>query len=325
MFLNFKATFGKDMIKKTVKNISNLSANIYSIDRLIEKTNHRLIFPFYHAVADVSPTHIKHLYQPRSIENFKNDLDFLLANYESISLQGLIELNNSVKTSTKKYFHLTFDDGLKEFYTVVAPILKEKGVHATVFLNSDFIDNKALFFRFKASILFEELKDESLLKLSYSETELMDKLANENNIDFEAYVANEQPYLTSEQITELIGEGITFGAHSKNHPLYKELNFDAQLLQTKESIELVKNQFNLDYSVFSFPFTDDGVTIKLFNEIAEFTDLTFGCAGIKEDSAKNHLQRIPMETEKSGKEIIKTEYTYCLMKQKTGKNKIERK
>mgnify|MGYP000513020018 CR=1 FL=1 len=62
----------------------------------------------------------------------------------------------------------------------------------------------------------------------------------------------------------------------------------------------------------------------MFNEIAEFTDLTFGCAGIKEDSAKNHLQRIPMETEKSGKEIIKTEYTYCLMKQKTGKNKIER-
>ncbi|MGB0881502.1 MAG: polysaccharide deacetylase family protein [Vicingaceae bacterium] len=292
---------------------------------LINKSSHHVLLPFYHAVSNDNPLHIKNLYQPRGVEEFKNDLDFLLANYKSISLQELIALNNSENTSSEKCFHLTFDDGLREFYTVVAPILKDKGVHATVFLNSDFIDNKNLFFRFKASILFEELKDESLLKLNYSETKLLDKLANENNIDFDDYLKNEQPYLTTEQITELIGEGFTFGAHSINHPLYKELNFDEQLLQTKESIEFVKGQFNLDYSVFSFPFTDDGVTMELFNEISEFTDLTFGCAGIKEDSAKNHLQRIPMETKNTGKQIIKTEYTYCLLKQKAGKNKIERK
>ena len=312
------------MIKKTIKNISNFGSTIYSLEGLARKTKQRLILPFYHLVSDETPKHVQHLYAARSIERFKEDLDFLLKHYNSISLEELITLNKSGKAITDNCFHITFDDGLKEFYTVVAPILKERGVHATVFLNADFIDNAALFYRFKASILFDELQNDELLNLKYADKFILDGLANEHKVDFDAYLKKHQPYLTSEQIKELIGEGFTFGAHSKDHPLYKDLDFAEQLSQTQESLATIKSQFNLGYSVFSFPFTDDGVPQQLFNKISEFTDLTFGCAGIKEDSASNHLQRIPMETSESGKEIIKTEYLYCLIKQKVGKNKILR-
>lgn len=312
------------MIKKIVKNISSLSANFCSLERLIKRTNHRLILPFYHVVSDVNPIHIKNLYEPRSIEQFTRDLDFLLENYKSISLRELIEANKSGEIITENCFHLTFDDGLKEFYSNVAPILKERNVHATVFLNSDFIDNKTLFYRFKASILYEESKDSELLKLNYLEKDVIDRFANEIDADFDKYLKLEQPYLTSEQINELIREGFTFGAHSKDHPLYNELSLEQQINQTKESLATIKSQFNLNYSVFSFPFTDDGVSQKLFNEIADFTDFTFGCAGIKDDSINNHLQRIPMETSQPAENIIKSEYLYCLIKQMVGKNKIIR-
>ncbi|MGB0886990.1 MAG: polysaccharide deacetylase family protein [Vicingaceae bacterium] len=321
------------MIKGLIKNIAKIGASLYDMKYLINKSSHRVLLPFYHAVSDENPIHIKNLYEPRGVEEFKNDLDFLLKHYQSISLQELIEINKSAKPIPKNCFHLTFDDGLREFYTVVAPILKEKGVHATVFLNSDFIDNKDLFFRFKASILFEELQNDELLRLTYSEVDVLDGLANEVDTDFNKFLKNEQPYLTTEQITELIGDGFTFGAHSKNHPLYKELSLEEQIFQTKESLDFIKSTFNLNYSVFSFPFTDDGVSAAFFNEIDGVTDLTFGCAGIKEDTAKNHLQRIAMEGHsgnplkgivKSGKSIIKEEYTYCLLKQKLGKNRIER-
>ena len=304
--------------------MSNLGSIFYSLEGVARKTKQHLILPFYHLVSDNTPKHVEHLYTARSITRFKDDLDFLLQHYKSISLKELIAINKSGEAITENCFHLTFDDGLQEFYTVVAPILKERGVHATVFLNSAFIDNKDLFYRFKASILFEVLRDNKLLKLKYSERDVLDGLANEIDMDFKKILKNEHPYLTSVQIRELIGDGFTFGAHSKDHPLYKELDLAEQLSQTQESVERVKALFNLDYSVFSFPFTDDDVRQELFNKIAEFTDLTFGCAGIKEDSAKNHLQRIPMETSKSGKEIIKTEYLYCLIKQKAGKNKIIR-
>tara|TARA_B100000809_G_C15123410_1_gene525205 strand:- start:1331 stop:2272 length:942 start_codon:yes stop_codon:yes gene_type:complete len=312
------------MIKKTIKNIADFGSTFYNLKGLVRKTKHRLILPFYHLVSDETPKHVQHLYTARRIEKFKEDLDFLLKHYKSISLQELITLNKSGKAITENCFHLTFDDGLKEFYTVVAPMLKERGVHATVFLNADFIDNKELFYRFKASILFDELQNDELLNLKYADKFILDGLANEHKVDFNAYLKKHEPYLTSKQIKELIGKGFTFGAHSKDHPLYKDLDFAEQLSQTQESLATIKSQFNLEYSVFSFPFTDDGVPQQLFNELTKFTDLTFGCAGIKEDSANNHLQRIPMETSQSGKEIIKSEYLYCLIKQTIGKNKIIR-
>lgn len=312
------------MIRKLIKSITPFVANLFSLDLLRKKSNHHIILPFYHAVTDEYPIHIKNLYEPRSIEQFVADLDFLLEHYRSISLPELIEINKSDKTITENCFHLTFDDGLKEFYTIVAPILKEKGVHATVFLNSDFIDNKELFYRFKASILFEETGNDEVLKFGYSEQQVLDELAEELGIDFNIYLKQKQPYLTSEQINDLIGAGFTFGAHGKDHPLYKELGLEEQITQTKESLEIIKTKFNLEYSVFSFPFTDDGVSQQLFDAIKNYSDLTFGCAGIKEDSASNHLQRIPMETAQTGKEIIKFEYLYCLIKQIAGKNKIIR-
>ncbi|MBL4670553.1 MAG: polysaccharide deacetylase family protein [Flavobacteriales bacterium] len=291
---------------------------------MIKKTKHHLLLPFYHSVSDEVHIHIKNLYQPRSVSQFNADLDFLLENYKSISLERLIEINKSGEEVRENYFHLTFDDGLSEFYTTVAPILKERNIHATVFLNTDFIDNKALFYRFKASILHEELKDDALLSITYNESKKLDELALKNSVDFSAYLKNQQPYLTSEQIRALINDGFTFGAHSLNHPLYKGVTGEQQLIQTKESIEIVTAKFNLDYKVFSFPFTDDGVSKKVFKEIDSFSDMTFGCAGIKEDSANNHLQRVSMEMDKSGEAIIKAEYLYALMKQKMGKNKVVR-
>jgi hypothetical protein len=38
------------------------------------------------------------------------------------------------------------------------PILRRKGVPATVFVNSDFVDNQDLFFRFKAALIIDKNK-----------------------------------------------------------------------------------------------------------------------------------------------------------------------
>ncbi|PIZ06180.1 MAG: polysaccharide deacetylase, partial [Flavobacteriales bacterium CG_4_10_14_0_8_um_filter_32_5] len=110
----------------------------------------------------------------------------------------------------KNCFHLTFDDGLSEFYHVVAPILLEKKIPATVFLNSNFIDNKALFFRYKASILADELTADNVLDFSYHQENELDELAKIFDIRWEDYLTTHQPYLTSVQIQELINQGFTF-------------------------------------------------------------------------------------------------------------------
>ena len=283
-----------------------------------------MLLPFYHAVSDQNPTHIKHLYSPRGVEQFKSDLDYLLKYYEPISLSDVIAINKGEKKLIENSFHITFDDGLSEFYHIAAPILKEKGIPATIFLNSNFIDNQELFYRFKVSLLIEELHATGLINTTLKDIDAINELAAENGINFENYLAKKQPYLSSNQIKELIDQGFTFGAHSQNHPLYSQLSLEEQLAQTKNSINKIATQFNLSYKVFSFPFTDDGVSAAFFNQIKNDVDLTFGCAGIKNDAFPFHLQRLAMETDQNAESILKTEYFYYLLKSFVGKNKIVR-
>ncbi|MGE0561564.1 MAG: polysaccharide deacetylase family protein [Flavobacteriales bacterium] len=291
---------------------------------MIGLTGEKLILPFYHAVSDNPPAHLINLYEARSAVDFEKDLDYLLEHFKPIGLQELIKLNKNGLIPKEPSFHITFDDGLVEVYDVVVPILIKRRVPATFFINTDFIDNKKMFYRFKASILVEQLAANGMLDLNCNEENDIDGFAKTLGINFEDYLEKEQPYLTTNQINELIEKGFTIGAHSKNHPLYKLISEKEQIEQTLGSLEVLKKQFRLDYSVFSFPFTDDGVTQSFFKTIQSKVDLTFGSAGLKKDTVEFNLQRIPMENTASTEELIKTQYLYCLLKKLVGKNKVVR-
>jgi peptidoglycan/xylan/chitin deacetylase (PgdA/CDA1 family) len=136
--------------------------------------------------------------------------------------------------------------------------------------------------------------------------------------------------MTSQQIQELIKQGFTVGSHSCDHPEYRFLSLDEQIEQTRKSTEEIISKFNLDYKVFAFPFTDYEVKKLFFDKIFmkenPICEITFGCAGLKHDSVKNNLQRIPIEkSEYKARTILATEYLYYLLKIPFGKNVISRK
>ena len=196
---------------------------------LIKISNHPLLLPFYHLVSDKEPDFVKGLYKPKSIKQFKTDLDVFLKYFEPITLEQVIKYNKGKIKLSKPSFHLTFDDGLSNFYHIVAPILLKKGIPATVFLNTGFIDNKDLFYRYE-SVLFE-----------------IDK-------NIQDFLKNDKPYLTLKQIKELQKQGFTFGAHSVNHPLYSSINLIEQIKQTKDSLQWVQDNLNENIKSFLFLF-----------------------------------------------------------------------
>ena len=269
-------------------------------------TGQRMILPVYHLVSDHELPHIKHLYPIKNSHQFELDLDYLLTYYEPLSFHELLEIIQFGRTISKNYFLLSFDDGLREFNDVIAPVLIKKGVPAICFLNCDFIDNKDLFYRYKASILIEELilrkiintRSEiqrvlkeipgsdmraQLLQITYGERYLLDKIADLIDLSYKSFLKKEKPYLTSEQIKSLIAKGFHFGAHSKDHPDYASLTLEEQLDQTQGSMRAVQELFSLDYGLFAFPFTDYGVSATFFEKIfqkGDGVDLTFGSAGL---------------------------------------------
>lgn len=332
-----------------VKNTLGLIANACSTNRLIKWSGQTNVFPFYHAISDDEIAHISPLYRHKNTKEFENDLDYLLKYYQAIDLETLIEHKKSNRP-LKGVFHLSFDDGLSNFYHTIAPILKRKGIPATVFLNTAFIDNKQLFYRYKSALLIHRLKStskteisdlaqilntktsieaikKSLLRIGYKEDQLLEKLAKILDVNFNTYLIEQQPYLSAQQINSLIADGFTFGSHSIDHPRYNTLDLHEQLRQTKESSLKVSSDFKLNYKVFAFPFTDHGVSKKFFDSLDKehLLQLSFGCAGIKHDYHPLHIQRLDMEkTAVAPEAIIKIELLYYLLKQCFDKNRIQR-
>jgi hypothetical protein len=194
------------------------------LNALIKYTGKREIFPFYHTVSDDELIHIKNLYQVRSIKAFEKDLDFFLKYYEPIDFLTFKANFDTAKPTKKNTFLLTFDDGLREFHDTIAPILLRKGIPSVCFLNSAFINNQDLFYRYKVSILIEKLNhgnlsinqqnqtgkwfrdqklpysSESLHFINYSTKHLLDELAEILGVDFQEYLQRVKPYLDRSQI-----------------------------------------------------------------------------------------------------------------------------
>ncbi len=327
---------------------------LFPLNPLIKFSGQRIFLPFYHAIQGKnSLPHIHHLYRLRSKSQFENDLDFLLKHYQAISLNQLLDHIQQKSSLPKNSFFLSFDDGLKEVFEIVAPILESKGIPATIFINSAFVDNKDLFFRYKASLLIEQLDKKvysaviknqfheilknhqiegktlkvQLLNINYLNKNILDKLAEVLEFSFQDFLNQQQPYLTSGQINQLLRKGFTIGAHSIDHPLFNQLDMQNQVMQIQESTQFIQHNFKVPYKVFSFPFTDYKVGSSLFQTIEnkKLVQLTFGCAGIKKEQFPTHLQRFAMEgTDRPAFQLLTSAYIYFFLKSIIGKNTIHR-
>lgn len=295
-----------------------------SLSNLIDKSGIKIIFPFYHAVSDDALPHIQNLYSYPSVKKFISDLDLILKYFEPMHPDELKDLS----AISKNKFLLSFDDGLREMYEIVAPVLKQKGIPALFFINSDFINNRKLFFRYKVSFLIDQLELSSaeknrLLHFNYAETDQIDLFAEKNGIDFNAFLNNQKPYVSTEQIKLMYADGFIFGGHSIDHPQYNQINLEEQIRQTTESIKFVQSVTGKEQNYFAFPFTDAGVGQDFFRSINENPELklsaTFGTTGLSKPTG-THLQRIPMEVNGlSAKQILNNEYRWYLIKKMFGR------
>ena len=342
-------------MRRGIKTISGIAGGWIPQSILINLTGQHFIFPFYHTVSNFPLPHVSHVYRVRSFASFTRDLDYLTKHFQPVGLEELRAFKEGERKISKPSMFLTFDDGLSGIYDIVAPEPLKRGIPATFFVNTDFIDNKDLFFRYKASLILDRLEHnnypqavlenfqrrfhlvragrinvrELVLGVSYRRRAELDEMAKLVDLDFTAFLRVKKPYLTSTQIGELAHSGFYIGAHSKDHPLLSDLSQDEQISQYRDSLRLVQQEFGITDGLFSFPFTDDGVSASFFTALSAEglppLDATFGTAGLKEDPVDFHFQRIPMEIKNfSASRILKGEYTYYLMKNLLGRNKTNR-
>lgn len=234
-----------------------------SVERWMQSTGVYVICPYYHAVSDTPLSYIRPLYRHRLTDEFQRDLDWLQKHFQPIRWQQI----EKAQEDKIPAFCLSFDDGLRSFYTIVAPILKERGIPCIQFLNSAFVDNRALMYRYKAALIISRLQEQgrmsrrarqSLLGISYSRRNELDAIAQSIGLDFEAWQEREKPYLSRSEIIELQEQGFQFGAHSIDHPHYGELTAEEQIHQTCGSCADLETM-GISVEAFSYPFGRESV------------------------------------------------------------------
>lgn len=304
----------------------------------------------YHIVSDKLVPHVKNIYKYKRIRNFKSDIEFLTRNFNPLDLKTLIE---SIKTGSplpEKSFLITFDDGFSELYDNVAPIMTRYNVSPVIFLTKDFIDNFHLSYDCKKSLLVEKihycndtllLKEirellglktsrkkilfDSILKIKYRESLILDKISNILGLDFDEYLKSKKPYLSSKQITELINSNFSIGGHSIDHPDFSELTLNEQIRQSLESVDYLQSKFKINYRTFAFPYRDKNISFEFFGKINGLIDVSFGTSGFLKDVINNNIQRISFEkwSEKSSV-LLKYYYLKYIAKRIIGNNTLVR-
>src|SRR5215467_14326014 len=138
------------------------STSILPIELLKKMNSGNVLLPYHHLVSDEKVKHVYHLYPYKGSTEFIADLDYLLTNFRPINPYELIKAIRNNESLPSGGFLLSFDDGLREVYDIVADILYKKGVPALFFLNPSFLNNKELFYRNKLSLVIDELTKPSI-------------------------------------------------------------------------------------------------------------------------------------------------------------------
>jgi len=113
----------------------------------------------YHYVREIKKSKYPNI-KGLEFTEFKDQINYLVKNYEIISTEDLI---NKDFNSKKKNLILTFDDGLTDHYKYVYPFLKKKNISGSFYPAVESSLHKAILHVHKLQFIFEKVHDRKLL------------------------------------------------------------------------------------------------------------------------------------------------------------------
>ncbi len=269
---------------------------------------------FYHMVSDEPAAHMKHLYPPVPVAAFEAALVYLKKRYRMLSYEDYLSLQAAGDQMPPRAMLLSFDDGYRECFTVVRPLLLKHQIPCTFFVTTDFVDNGALFYRNKVSLCIERAKAMGegergeifgrlnvklgltltglegfaawIKGLRYADDDLIEKACAILGVDVARFLADERPYMTSEEINQMQAEGFTIGAHSQTHRKLGLLPEEEIISEIAGSCDIVARLIGKEQVPFSFPHSAEGIERDLLAEVRAgnpSVGLLFDTRGLRTD------------------------------------------
>ncbi len=215
----------------------------------------------------------KHLY----IKKFQARLAYLKKYYQILSLDDWLGKRSKGEKIPDRSVILTFDDGYRSNYTLAYPVLKQMDVPATIFLTTDFIENKQFLWTDRVEYAVQNAAaggdTESRIQSAAKSKSRVKSLSQEKNSELVAELeselgeklsAGENPpeiYRPLEwgDISEMLeSKLISFGSHTHTHKILSRLPPDAALEELRLSREIIEKRTQTGCRLFCYPNGEQG-------------------------------------------------------------------
>lgn len=158
---------------------------------------------------------------------------------------------------------ITFDDGYRDNYENAFPVLRDLGLPATIFLTTEAVDGNALLWHDRVFDAFHRTrKTEARASLKTELAQLRRSSPGERDSRIDALlgelgIAPGVPAgwekLTWPQVREMASSGISFGAHTLDHPILTRVSPDEARRQICESKKRIESEIGTPVKAFAYP------------------------------------------------------------------------
>jgi peptidoglycan/xylan/chitin deacetylase (PgdA/CDA1 family) len=275
----------KDAIRQTL-----FHAGVPAVMRLGRRLRgeHRATILMYHKVSVQSAPLFGRSVRP---DVFERQIRALKRAYRVVDLLELAD-SDGLRHVGQEVVVVTFDDGYRSNYTEAFPILKAYGVPATIFLATDYMDTQRILPHDQlAGILYRsaripaprDLQGEGfsseivdmVMKFFHSDTGKLRSLFSlegrfkampvvERDLALERLArvcdvpswreGSDRVMLSWDEVREMSKQGISFGSHTRSHPVLSLLSLSEIRTEIAESRERIESEIQKPITTFAYPY-----------------------------------------------------------------------
>jgi predicted ATP-grasp superfamily ATP-dependent carboligase/peptidoglycan/xylan/chitin deacetylase (PgdA/CDA1 family) len=270
-------------------------------------------------------------------EMFEQHLHFYKKHFEIISTDYLPTLY-SEKSLNKKYAVITFDDGYQDNYEFAYPLLKKLNIPATIYVATDFIDQKCIpwwdevVWIIKSSSLQEIAKcswlsESQLFSMSPAQQikEILRIIKKDKNTPIQEKVAqlrlvsgksiyieqlDDKLFADWDMVREMANNGITIGSHTCSHRILSHLSDEEQEQELKMSKEKIEKELSRPTNTLAYP-------VGGFNSFTKTTEILAKAIGYElafsyvnginttlTQETQYQLRRIPVDDNPNANDLL---------------------
>lgn len=203
-------------------------------------------------------------------------LRYLARNFRIVSLAAMVDRLSRQGAAAPNEIVLTFDDGLRNNFTVVYPLLRQLRVPATFFVCPELIGSGQWLWNHEARCRLQTLNREALTELRSrllaanisvegmvewiktlkpQQRRWAEDLIRQATPDFRPTAAQNEAYdiMTWEELSALDSTLITIGSHTLTHPILTTLTAAEIDFELRESRRLLEQRLKREIQFFCYP------------------------------------------------------------------------